>query len=143
MRIQSTDNKAPSMKAGLYFTSKSNVLFNPKARYITKEPVKVSADGFRYIEDTNISQEIKDKFANIPFIQALSEIFDTFIFFRELPVGSKNNFGVCNIALAKISWANSSMNGAQVIEAFGESPISQEYANKKCFEDVNKNNIQK
>lgn len=142
MRIQSIDNskQSPTMKAGLYFIKKSNVLFNrdPNIKFITKDFVKVSKDGFRYIEDNLIPQSIKDRFAKNSFVKDLSEKFDTFIFYRELPKGHKNNFGCENIAFAKISWADFTQSHAQMREVNGHSPISEDLAIDKMFKELEK-----
>ena len=140
MRIQSISGvkQAPAMKAGLYFTKKSNVLYNKdkKIRYVTDEVVKVSKEGSRYIEDNLISKSIKDRFANIPFIKELSEKFDTFIFFRELPKEHKNNSGFHNLSFAKIGWADYSKGMAETREVQGCSQISQELATERMFKNL-------
>ena len=145
MHIQSINNSQnnPSMKAGLYFTKKSNVLFNKNnnVNFLTDDIVKTSKDGFRYIEDTSISQSVKDRFAEIPFIKSLAEKFDTFIFFREMPKGSKNNFSIENFSFTKISWADETKNHAQQRIVNGSSPISQEFATNKMFTNLEHNNF--
>lgn len=145
MRIQSIDNskQSPTMKAGLYFTKKSNALFNrdPNIKFITKDVVKVSKDGLRYIEDNLIPQNIKDRFVKNPFIKELSEKFDTFVFYRELPKGHKNNFGCENIAFAKISWADSTQSHVQMRAVNGYSPVSKDLAIDKMFTNLENRNF--
>lgn len=140
MHIQSIDsfNQNPAMKAGLYFTKKSNVIYNKdlNIKYATDEIVKVSKEGSRYIEDNLIPQSIKDRFAKIPFIKDLSEKFDTFIYFREIPKEHKNNSGFHNISFAQIGWADYSKGMAQKREVQGCSPISQEIATDKMFKNL-------
>ena len=107
MRIQSIDNNAPSMQAGLYFTKNSNVLFNKNTniKYITDEIVQISQEGTRYIEDVKLSKAIKDRFAQIPFIKELTEKFETFVHFHEAPKDSRTN-QFEHVSYAKISWAD-------------------------------------
>lgn len=140
MRIQSIDNSKQnlSMKAGLYFTKNSNVLYNKdiNIKYLTNEVVKVSKEGSRYIEDNLIPQSIKERFANNPFIKGLSEKFDTFVFFREVPKEHKSNSGFHNISFAQIGWADYSKGMAQKREVQGCSPISQEIATDKMFKNL-------
>ena len=64
-------NFSPSMKKGLFFTKGYTVLYNQdrNINYVTKEAVKVSENGCRYIEDTLIPQSIKNRFANNPFVK--------------------------------------------------------------------------
>ena len=126
------------MKAGLYFTINSNVIYNrsPKIKYLTDEVVKVSKEGSRYIEDNIIPQSIKERFANNSFIKELSEKFDTFVFFREIPKEHENNSGFHNIAFAQIGWADYYKGMAQKREVQGCSPISQEIATDKMFKNL-------
>ena len=143
MRIQSIDKNNPSMKAGLYFTKKSSVLYNKSKnlKFITNEPVKVSKEGTRYIEDNVIPQSIKDRFASIPFIKELSEKFDTFIFYREIPKNHYNNSGFHNISYAQIGWADYSKVMAERRDVQGCSPISQEIATEKMFKNLEQKNF--
>ena len=146
MRIQSIEHyskHAPVMKAGLYFTKNTNVIYNKDldVRFLTDEIVKVSKEGSRYIEDNSISQRIKDRFARIPFINELSEKFDTFVFFRELPKEHKNNSGFHNISLARIAWTDNSKKMSERREVRGYSPISQEFATEKMFKNIENGNF--
>lgn len=140
MHIQSINSYNPSSK-GLYFSKVSNVLFNKEAKYITQEQVKVSERGIRYIEDTAIPQKIKERFMKIPFIQEVSEKFDTFIFFRELAKGHENNLGWGHFSYAKISWADFSRNMAQNRRVDGSSAISIELATDKMFKNLEQKNF--
>lgn len=140
MHIQSINSYNPSSK-GLYFTKVSSVLFNKNAKYITQEPVKTSEKGIRYIENTEISKSLKERFLKIPFIKELSENFDTFIFFREIPKGHKNNFLKEHMAFTKISWADFSKEYAQVRRVDGHSPVSEDLALEKMFKNLEKENF--
>ena len=144
MHVQSVKEQYnPSMKAGLYFTKKTSVLYNkdPKIKFCTDEIVKVSEEGTRYIEDKLIPQSLKDRFANIPFIKELSEKFDTFVFFREIPKDSKTNGGFHNLSYAQIGWADYSKKMAQKRAVQGCSPISQELATEKMFKNLEQRNF--
>lgn len=138
MQIKTIDKYSiqPSMQAGLYFSKTSNVLFNKNANYKTGEIVKLSQEGFKYIEDTKTTQIIKEKFANIPFIKNLAEKFDTFIFFREIPKGLYKNFD--NFSFTKISWCDTTKKMAEIRRAEGNSPISQTLATEKMFKNIEK-----
>ena len=138
MKINSIDNYRiqPSMQAGLYFSKTSNVIFNKNANYKTEEIVKLSQEGFKYIEDTKTPQIIKEKFAKIPFIKNLAEKFDTFIFFREIPKGAYKNFD--NFSYTKISWGDTTKKMAEIRRAEGNSPISQTLATEKMFKNIEK-----
>ena len=131
-------NFSPSMKRGLYFTKGSIVLYNQdrNINFVTKEAVKVSNDDCRYIEDTLIPQSIKDRFANIPFVKKLSKQFDTFIFFREVQIGDKNNASGEHLAFANIGWADFSKKMAEKREVIGHSPKSQEAALEQMFNNL-------
>ena len=138
MRTYAIDNNyAPTMMAGLYFTKTSNVLFNknPNIKYATDELVKVSKEGSRYIEDTNISQAMKKRFSKIPFIRKLAEQFDTFVHFHETPKGSATS-KFKHISYAKISWADYSKKSAETRDFVGMSPFSQESATNEMFKKL-------
>ena len=138
MRTYAIDNNyAPTMMAGLYFTKTSSVLFNknPNIKYATDELVKVSKEGSRYIEDTNISQVMKERFSKIPFIKKLAEQFDTFVHFHESPKGSTiSKFE--HVSYAKISWADYSKKSAEAREFLGMSRLSQESAKNRMFKEL-------
>ena len=139
MRISSVNNFEinPSMKAGLYFTKTSSVLFNKdkNVKYITNEVVKISKEGSRYIEDGSILPEIKERFAKISFIRDLAEKFDTFVHFHETPKSKRTN-QFEHVAYAKVSWADYSKESAEKREFIGRSPISQELATDKMFKNI-------
>ena len=130
-------NYTPTMRAGLYFSKNSNVLFNKNTniKYVTDEIVKVSKEGSRYIEDTNISQVMKERFSTIPFIKKLAEQFDTFVHFHETPKGSIiSKFE--HVSYAKISWADYSKKFAETKEVVGMNSFSQEKARNEMFEKL-------
>ena len=81
MNIQPISNYYNLSAKGLYFADKYP-LFNPRSNY-TKSYLKgkellFSENGYRYVENKEISQELKEKLSNIPFIKYLSEKYDTF-----------------------------------------------------------------
>ncbi len=150
MRIQLINNyhNQLSHRAGLYFTRKPKVLFDhcSGTRYIAKDIVKISKDGFGYVEDIKIPQDIKDRFANANFIKALAEKFDTFVCYREFQKGHKNNLGGCeDMAYARVMWKDgkeaelgekTDLYGAKYIEVLGYSEKSQESATNKMFKNL-------
>ena len=138
MRINNELGISPSMKKGLYFSKKSNVIYNinPKFEYITDEVVKVSEDGSRYIEDNLILPSIKERFAKIPFIKELAEKFDTFVFFREIPKEDNCNFN--HLTYAIIGWADYSKEAAQRKAVIGRSTSSQKLATEDMFNNLEK-----
>ena len=144
MRISSINNyeTSPSMKAGLYFTKTSSVLFNKdkNVKYMSNEVVKVSKEGSRYIEDTHILPEMKERFAKIPFIRDLAEKFDTFVHFHETSKGERTN-QFEHVSYAKVSWADYSKQYAEKREFIGRSPISQELATSKMFMNIENENF--
>lgn len=144
MRINFRSNSAPSMKAGLYFSKTSNVLFNqnPNINYVTNEVVKISKEGSRYIEDTTIPQVIKKYFAEIPFIKELAQKFDTFIHFCKVPKGGRFNKSEF-VAYAKISWADYSKKYAEQKDFIGTSTVSQEAALYDLFRQLENAKIAK
>lgn len=139
MRISSINNfeTNPSMKAGLYFTKTSSVLFNKdkNVKYMSNEVVKVSKEGSRYIEDTCISPETKERFAKIPFIRDLAEKFDTFLHFHQTPKGERTN-QFEHVSYTKVSWADYSKKLTEKREFVGRSPITQELATEKMFKNI-------
>ncbi len=128
---------SPEFKAGLYFSRSSSVLFNRNHNitFRTPDQPQVSSEGFRYFEDKNIPEELKERFANIPFVKKLAQKFDTFIwtgFSRE------GVFGNRNIVVTKIAWADLSKDAAQKECVVAESKISKEDSFDKMFEKLEK-----
>ena len=118
-------NNEIHFKNGLYFTKSSSVLFNKsnEVNYLSEEIVKKSPTGARYIENTGLSQEIKNAFSKIPFIKNLSEKFDTFVWFSKIPKENKNEQFM---TVAKISWADYSKPKAEERMAYATSNVSEE-----------------
>jgi hypothetical protein len=127
----------PEFKAGLYFSRSSSVLFNRNHNitFRTPDQPQVSSEGFRYFEDKNISEELKEKFANIPFIKKLAQKFDTFIW---TGFSKEGLFGKKNIVVTKIAWADLSKKAAQKECVVAGSNISKEDSFDKMFEKLNK-----
>ena len=127
----------PINRKSLYTFYEGRTLFNQNAsiKYATDEIVKISKEGSRYIEDSAISQTIKDRYAKIPFIKELSEKFDTFVHFHETAKGGHaNQFNY--ISYTKVSWADYSKKQAEQRDFIGQSPVSQELATEKMFRNV-------
>ena len=137
MRI-SSDNTYKLSTTGLYFTKAPNVILNssPKINYITKGTVKKSELGYRYIEDNETSQGIKDKFHFIPFTRELAAKTDTFIFFREVSPNHPNNITDTFFSFARIIWLNHKTGMKQCTTVSGNSNISNEDATQKMFENL-------
>lgn len=140
MRVQSINNcyKQPTMKAGTYFTDSDIVIFNTRDHHycVPKEILGVSEDGFEYIKDTTTSQEIKDRFTQIPFIKKLSEKFDVFVWFREVPLKDDRSGHYDNLSFATILWADPKYKYAQDRKVEGRNTESQELATEKMFENL-------
>ena len=106
----------------MYFTKASIPLFNRsnELKFATDEIVKTSPAGVRYIEDTDLSQNIKDAFKNNSFVKNLAEKFDTFVWFDKI-----QNEGAKFFFTAKVSWADFSKTRAQSETAFAKGDISE------------------
>ena len=131
MQIQKTNNL--NFTNGLYFSKASNVCFNKSADFINKEGVKLSKDGYKYIEQTKLSKDIKKRFADNKFIKNISEKFDTFVWFCKIPK-DKVITGADNISIARIMWADTTKPSAQVRQVIGVSNKSLDDAQDKMFE---------
>ena len=135
MRIQAIENNINSK--GVYFTKIPNVKFDKTQNANKSSIAKVSEQGFRYVENKTISKEIKEKFLSNPFIKELSEKFDTFIFFREIPKNHPNNMQYnSHFSFAKISWTDLSKEGTEIRQVYGNSPISQKAATDAMFKNL-------
>ncbi len=126
----------PEFKAGLYFSRSSSVLFNRNHNitFRTPDQPQVSSEGFRYFEDKNISEELKKRFANIPFIYDLAQKFDTFIW------TSFSRDSICgkNAVVTKVSWGDSSQKYAPQKYVVTHSEKSKEDSINKMFENLEK-----
>ncbi len=129
-------NNGINFKSGLFFTKSSSVLFNKSENvsYLSEEIVKKSPTGARYIENTGLSQEIKDAFSKIPFVKNLAEKFDTFVWFSHIPKESANEKFQ---TIAKISWADYSKSKAEERMAFAESKISEKDSFENLIDNIN------
>lgn len=133
-------NNEINFKNGLYFTKSSSVLFNKsnEVNYLSEEIVKKSPTGARYIENTHLSQEIKDAFSKIPFIKNLAEKFDTFIWFSRIPKDYKED---TFISVAEIMWADYSKSKAEERMTYAASNVSEEDSFEKLINKLNNENF--
>ena len=132
MQIQKTTNT--NFGKGIYFSHISNICFNKTAKFTNKEGVKISEEGYKYIEQTQLSKQIKDKFKNNKFIKNISEKFDTFIWFEEIQ--KNKSAGLPNVSMAKVMWHNPIEKYPQIRPFLGTSNISKEDALEKMFNKI-------
>lgn len=132
MQVQKTNNV--SFTNGLYFSKASNVCFNKTAEFVNKSGMKVSKDGYKYIEQV-LPKNVQSMFEKNPFIKGLAEKFDTFIWFSKIPKNSVID-GSSNIALAKVMWADTTKDKAQTKMFFGISHESIKDAQNKLFDNI-------
>ena len=137
-----TPNNTPTMRAGLYFAKKSDLFLNKNTniKHTTNEVIKISKEGYKFIEDRLIPETIKKRFARIPFIEELSKRFDTFIFYREIPKNKKRN-PFNHLSLVKLIWKDNIKNETEIREAIGISPISQDLATNQMFIELENCNL--
>lgn len=101
------------MKSGLYF-AKPGVLFNPNANYVNPEGQKITEKGVRYFESIELSESIRKKIAEIPFIKELSEKYETFV----SVIQAKTNSGE-PIGKIEIQYANYKKKKVKRYEIYG------------------------
>ncbi len=82
MKLQRINNFGTFGK-GLYFTATKNILFDKQANFLYNPNTKVTKEGAKYIQDLEISKNIKKKFASTSLIKSLSKKYDTFIEYKE------------------------------------------------------------
>lgn len=133
MRVNSVDNGNVYFKSGLYFTTVP-VKFDKNADFAQKVGVKVSQEGFKYIERPNISAPIIKKFQNNKFVKNLAEKFDTFVLYEEIPQNKKSSSNF--IVMAKIWWFDNIKNAGQYKGARGLSRSSKDHALDKMFKEL-------
>ncbi len=128
MYVQSiNDGYNPSMKE-IYFTEVYPI-FDKSLRFskkvLNKRNVSQSKNGYKFIENKNISGELKDKYMEIPFVRELSEKYDTFVLNKT--VGSI--FGG-DITYASVIWVNPEKECAQSLKTVGRSALQEVSANE-------------
>lgn len=121
----------------LYFTKTGNVLFNPYAKFIQKDGIKVSKRGYKYIEDSTISPKIKERFLNNSFIRDLAAKNDLFIWYREVSDIKGQDRKPGYISMAKIIWSDIKSQFAQEQLIMGDSFVSQAKATESMFNKLN------
>ena len=83
MRIQ--DNLCNTSFKSLHFV-KYKPVFNKKLTYEKDafiEGMKTTKEGIKYIEDIDISSEMKNAISNAPFVKKLAKNFETFVVYSE------------------------------------------------------------
>lgn len=133
MQVQRTGSN-PTFTNGVYFSKASNICFDKTATFVNQSGMKVSENGYKYIENSTIPKQIKDKFLNNEFIKKISEKFDTFIWFDQVPANKK--WGNGYIAMAKIWWADPSKNAAQSKGFRGVSKSTSARAVDNMFKEL-------
>ncbi|GEM_PF-3030591 len=129
MNIQPISNYYNPSAKGLYFADKYP-LFNPRSNY-TKSYLKgkellFSENGYRYVENKEISQELKEKLSNIPFIKYLSEKYDTFIINKI--IRNTNPFDSNRlVSSTEVIWAKPKKKYPQSVTATGFSDLNGVY----------------
>lgn len=116
-----------SFQKGLYFTDSPKVLFdkNIKVDDFMKKVVSTSEDGFRYVENKLVPNNIKDTISNCSFIKDLSEKYDTFVYVRK-PFKCPDFENYCSHL--KIKWFDSSKNKVETRDVVGLSNDSRKFA---------------
>ena len=84
MKINSVGNAgySPACKE-LYFIKTPTIAIDKGMEYMVQENVSKSRNGVRYLKDNEISGEIKEKLASLPFIQKISNKYETFVWYAE------------------------------------------------------------
>ena len=124
----------PVFTSGVYFSRASNICFDKTASFANERGMKVSENGYKYLESLTIPEDVKKKFLNNKFIKEISEKFDTFIWFEQVPANKKWGNGF--IAMAKIWWADSSKEAAQRKGVRGISRKSASKALDNMFKEL-------
>ena len=132
--INSNNQNQTTFQKGLYFTKTSTVLFDKSAKLktIAKKAVSTSEDGFRYVENTTISNTIKDRIAKVPFVKDLAEKFDTFVYMKE---PFKSPYYDKAYSPLKIKWFDTTTNSVKRCDVLGKD----NYSRKQAVNDMLKN----
>lgn len=122
-----------SFGSGLYFTT-TKVPFDKGIDLGKKAGVKISQEGYKYIENVNISDSIIKKFQNNKLIKDLANKFDTFVLYEEIPQNKK--ISINHIVMGKVWWFDTIKNAPQYKGARGISRSSKDNAIDKMFKDL-------
>lgn len=124
----------PVSAKGLYFT-KGQPFFTNNKKFIANESVLLSKTGVQYIEDTKVSEEIKERFAKDKYIKSLAEKFDVFIAFVETKVEKYRNE---YFSEADIFWTDSRKSNVQMRKLGAFSEFNNKTSTEKMFERLNR-----
>lgn len=133
MQVQSVNNYNLLFGSGLYFVA-DKVSFDKGIELANKAGVKVSQEGYKYIEKTNLSAPVIKRFKNNKFINSLAEKFDTFVLYEEIPQNKK--YSSNHIVMAKVWWFDTIKNLQQYKGARGVSRTSKEKALERLFKEL-------
>lgn len=116
-----------SFQRGLYFTDSPKVLFDKSLKVddFMKKVVSTSEDGFRYVENKLVPNNLKDTISNCSFIKDLAEKYDTFVYVRK-PFKCPDFENYCSHM--KIKWFDSSKNKVETRDVVGLSNDSRKFA---------------
>ena len=126
VRNNSIQNRV-SFQRGLYFTENPIVLFDKSAKsdFFAKKLVATSKDGFCYVANKMVPNNVKLAIANNEFVKELTEKFDTFVFVRK-PFRCSAFDNYCSHM--KIKWFDSLKNTVETRDVVGVSSASKKMA---------------
>lgn len=135
MRIQ--DNLCNTSFRSLHFV-KYKPVFNKKLTYEKDafiEGMKTTKEGIKYIDDINISSEMKNAISNTPIIKKLAKEFETFIVYSE---GVNNAISEKFYSLLRIYHVDPSKPTSIKNEIIGCDKNSYFNARQNCINKLNK-----
>ena len=132
MQVQRVNSAGPSFGAGLYFTELSFPLLDKGLSVIKQSGVKVSKEGYKYVELKRLPQSVKERFTENKFLKNLSDKFETFVWFQSFKE-NKETF-MPNIAAMKFFWIDSKNSAIQSRFIQTSSKVSKEDAINKMFD---------
>lgn len=129
-----SNSYTPSSRA-LYFTKTPTVMLDASAKFMEHENVSVSRKGFRYLKDTNIAEELRERFATNPLVKDLARQYETFIWFVETKTAEKGYS-----AVAKIMHV---LDNGEMAKTYikGHSEYTQNLAREKMFRAMSKGEV--
>ena len=142
MKIQPINYSVSSK--GLYFTTSKPLrpLTELGARKTTNNIIKISEQGIKYVEDTGIKPEVKEKFAKINWINKLAENKDVFVFFKTIRKRAKDSPYKYE-TLVDIRYLGQDGLKTEGRVVIGASNLSAESATKNIFRQLRKRNYAK
>lgn len=124
----------------IYFV-KYKPVFNKKLTYtqsVKNECMQTTKAGIKYIEDINISNDLKNAIKNIPCLKKLSEKFETFIQYDEKPTNTtkKGYSSKINIYHKEKEYSQTKIN---TIEGFDNNSYAK--ARENCINNLENLNL--